>query len=128
MTSSSTTTVLVVDDSELACETAKHVLGQAGITVVGLNSPFGFIKTIREQAPAVILIDVGLGILDGSKLVQLGRKNAPEHCVILLYSGRDLVTLEDEVASSHADGFITKDTTGTDFVRAVRAWIERGRS
>jgi len=117
--------VLVIDDSELACESAKHVLGKAGITVITLNSPFGFIKTIREQQPAVILIDVGLGILNGSKLVQLGRKNAPSGCAILLYSGRDAASLQEEVASSSADGFISKATTGQDFVQAVSAWFHR---
>lgn len=125
MTLLASPTVLVVDDSELACESAKHALGQAGIAVVTLNSPFGFIKTIREQQPVVILIDVGLGILNGSKLVQLGRKNAPSGCAILLYSGRDAASLQEEVASSSADGFISKTTTGRDFVSAVSAWIHR---
>ncbi len=125
MTSMGAPTVLVVDDSELACESARHVLGQAGLAVVTLNSPFGFIKTIREQRPAVILIDVGLGILNGAKLVQLGRKNAPSGCAILLYSGRDTASLQEEVASSQADGFISKTTTGRDSVDAVSMWIGR---
>jgi len=120
-------TVLVVDDSEIACESAKHTLEPSGIAVVALNSPFGFIKAIREHQPALILIDVGLGILNGSKLVQLGRKNAPLNCPIVLYSGRDAATLEQDVAASQADGFITKSTTGKDFVQAVATWIERSR-
>ncbi|HEV8547675.1 MAG TPA: response regulator [Polyangiaceae bacterium] len=118
-------TVLVVDDSEIACESAKHTLGQTGINVVALNSPFGFIKTIREQQPALILIDVGLGILNGAKLVHLGRKNAPPGCPILLYSSRDAAMLQQDVDASNADGFITKSTTGSAFVRAVTDWIER---
>ena len=122
-----TRTVLIVDDSELACESVKHTLGQAAIAVVALNSPFGFIKAIREHQPALLLIDVGLGILNGSKLVQLGRQNAPASCPILLYSGRDAATLQQDVSSSQADGFITKSTTGDDFVKAVRGWIERAR-
>ncbi len=125
MKASPVPTVLVVDDSELACESAKHVLGRAGMTVVTLNSPFGFIKTIREQRPAVILIDVGLGILNGSALVQLGRKNAPPNCAILLYSGCDRSKLEEEVAASNADGFISKSTTGKELVDAVAAWVSR---
>lgn len=120
-------TVLVVDDSEIACESAKHALGQTGITVIALNSPFGFIKTIREHQPALILIDVGLGILNGSKLVQLGRNNAPPTCPILLYSSRDAATLQQDVAGSNADGFITKSTTGREFARVVAEWIARGR-
>ena len=114
-----THTVLVVDDSELACEAAKHMLEGAGLSVFTLNSPFGFIKAIREHRPAVILVDVGLGILNGAKLVQLGRKNADPRCVILLYSSRDAKLLEQDVLSSGADGFITKKTTGQAFIDAV---------
>ena len=120
-------TVLVVDDSELACEAAKHTLEGAGLSVLTLNSPFGFIKVIREHRPAVILIDVGLGILNGAKLVQLGRKNADPHCVILLFSSRDAKLLEEDVASSGADGYITKKTTGQVFIDAVKKRLEGAR-
>jgi CheY-like chemotaxis protein len=58
--------VLVVDDSEIACESVKHTLERAAFDVVALTSPFGFIKTIRESQPVLILVDVGLGILNGS--------------------------------------------------------------
>lgn len=120
-------TVLVVDDSELACESAKHALAPTGIAVVALNSPFGFIKAIREHQPALILIDVGLGILNGAKLVQLGRKNASPRCPILLYSSRDASLLEQDVAASQADGYITKSTTGRDFAKVIGEWIQGGR-
>lgn len=116
-------TVLVVDDSELACESARVTLSQAGLDVVTLTSPFGFIKAIREHSPAVILVDVGLGILNGAKLVRLGRQHAPLRSTILLYSSRDAALLEQDVESSGADGYITKNTTGKDFVAAVDRWI-----
>lgn len=116
-------TVLVVDDSELACEAAKHTLGQAGFDVVTLTSPFGFIKAIRESKPALILIDVSLGILNGAKLVQLGRRNVPLSCPILLYSSRDASLLQQDVAASGANGYITKSTTGNEFVTAVERWL-----
>jgi DNA-binding NarL/FixJ family response regulator len=116
-------TVLVVDDSELACESAKHTLGQAGLDVITLNSPFGFIKAIRESRPMIILVDVSLGILNGAKLVRLGRQHAPPGSSILLYSSREPALLEQDVASSGADGYITKSTTGKDFVAAVDRWI-----
>lgn len=125
MNSHAAPTVLVVDDSELACESAKHTLGQTGMSVVTLTSPFGFIKAIREHEPSLILVDVGLGILNGAKLVQLGRKNAPIGCPILLYSSRDASLLQEDVASSGADGYITKSTTGQAFIDVVRQWIER---
>jgi DNA-binding NarL/FixJ family response regulator len=117
--------VLVVDDSEIVCESVKHTLARAAIDVVALTSPFGFIKTIRESQPALILVDVGLGALNGGKLVELGRRTAPQACPILLYSSRDAATLERDVTSSGADGYITKSTTGQDFVLAIRQWIVR---
>jgi DNA-binding response OmpR family regulator len=119
--------VLVVDDSEVACESAKHTLGQAGFEVLALNSPFGFIKAIREHNPRLILVDVGLGILNGGKLVNLGRQHADPACTIVLYSSRDAAQLEQDVASSGADGYITKSTTGKDFVTAVRKWTRAAR-
>ena len=116
-------TILVVDDSEIACESAKHTLGEAGFEVVTLTSPFGFIKAIRETKPAVILVDVSLGILNGGKLVNLGRQHAPSSCSILLYSSRDATLLAQDVTSSGADGYITKSTTGNAFVSAVERWV-----
>jgi len=116
-------TVLVVDDSEIACESAKHTLGEAGFEVVALTSPFGFIKAIRETRPAVILVDVSLGILNGGKLVALGRQHASTSCKILLYSSRDPNLLVEDVAQSGADGYITKSTTGSAFVIAVERWV-----
>jgi DNA-binding response OmpR family regulator len=120
-------TVLVVDDSEIACEAVKHTLGGAGIAVLTLTSPFGFIKTIRDERPALILIDVGLGVLNGAKLVQLAKKNAEAGCPVLLYSSRDAKLLQEDTASSGADGYITKSTTGRAFVDAVLGWLERAR-
>jgi DNA-binding response OmpR family regulator len=119
--------VLVVDDSEIACESVKHTLEKAAFEVVALTSPFGFIKAIRESQPALILVDVGLGALNGGKLVELGRRTAPSGCPILLYSSKEAVALEGDVASSGADGYILKSTTGKDFVAAVRKWVGRTR-
>jgi DNA-binding NarL/FixJ family response regulator len=121
--------VLLVDDSEIVCESVKHTLSEVGLDVIALNSPFGFIKTIRESHPALILIDVGLGALNGSKLVQLGRQNAPRGCPILLYSGRDVVALQQDVATSGANGYLSKSTTGVAFTTAVLKWVaSRDRS
>jgi DNA-binding response OmpR family regulator len=121
---SSKPAVLLVDDSELACESVKHTLGTAGIQVVALNSPFGFIKAIREHKPRLILLDVGLGSVSGTKLVHLGRQHAPMGCPILLYSGR--TTLPEDTAASEADGYIEKSTTGQDLVATVSRWLGLG--
>jgi DNA-binding NarL/FixJ family response regulator len=115
-------TILLVDDSELACEAVKHTL-EPDFQVVTLNGPFGFIKAIRESRPGLILVDVGLGSMNGTKLVSLARDHAPANCRILLYSSRDARQLEGDVQTSGADGFISKTTTGKDLIASVRQWI-----
>jgi DNA-binding NarL/FixJ family response regulator len=117
--------VLVVDDSELACEAVKHALMSANMQVVTLSSPFGFIKAIRESRPSLVLVDVGLGSVNGTKLVQLGREHAPRGCRVLLYSSREEKLLAADALRSGADGYILKSTTGRALVEAVRDWMTR---
>jgi PleD family two-component response regulator len=117
------TTVLVVDDSEIACEAVIHTLTAAGLRVVALTSPFGFIRATRESRPSVILLDVGLGSVNGTKLVSLGRQHAPPGCAIVLYSSRSQKQLEQDARESGADGTITKSTTGLALVLAVKQWV-----
>jgi CheY-like chemotaxis protein len=116
-------TVLLVDDSEIACEVVKHTLGTIGLSVVVLNSPFGFIQAIRDCSPALILVDVGLGTMNGTRLVKLGRQHAPEDCRIVLYSGRDESLLAQDIAECGADGYISKDQTGPALVAQVQHWM-----
>ena len=118
------TRVMLVDDSEVACEAVRHALTSAGAEVVALNSPFGFIRAVRESNPQVILLDVGLGSLSGTKLVELGRQHAPRGCVILLYSGREVGTLSEDAVSCGADGYIPKGVTGVALIEAVRQWAK----
>lgn len=97
----------------------------AGFRVLSLESAFGFIKLVREQDPSLILLDVGLESMNGTKLVTLGRQHAAPHTRIVLYSGRNEAALQQDVQASNADGFIHKSTTGQALVRAVRALISK---
>lgn len=120
--------VMVVDDSEIAREAVKDTLESSGFRVVTLESAFGFIRTVREQEPVVILLDVGLASMNGTKLVQLGRQHAPKDTAIVLYSGRSPEELAVDAKESGADGFISKRTTDRALVLAVQGFISsRGR-
>lgn len=119
-----TPVVLIVDDSEIACVMVRETLEAAGFRVLSLESAFGFIKLVREEAPSLILLDVGLASMNGTKLVALGRQHAPRHTRIALYSGRSEAGLQRDVLESGADAFIHKSTTGQALVRAVRALLK----
>jgi two-component system, OmpR family, response regulator len=115
--------VLIVDDSELAREAVKDTLESAGLRVVMLESAFGFIRTLREKQPSLILLDVGLASMNGTKLVQLGREHAPRGAKLVLYSGRSPEELAVDARDSGADGFISKRTTDRALVLAVQGYL-----
>lgn len=115
--------VLVVDDSAIAREAVKDTLECSGFRVVTLESAFGFIRTIREDAPALILVDVGLASMNGTKLVTLGRQHAPRRTSIVLYSGRSADELAVDARECGADGFICKTTTGHALVTEVQGFL-----
>ncbi len=115
--------VLVVDDSEIAREAVKSTLECSGFRVAMLESAFGFIRTIREQAPALILLDVGLASMNGTKLVQLGRQHAPRRTCIVLYSGRSAEELSTDAQECGADGYICKQTTDHALVMSVQGFL-----
>jgi DNA-binding response OmpR family regulator len=115
--------VLVVDDSEIAREAVKDTLEAAGFRVATLESAFGFIRTIREQEPALILLDVGLASMNGTKLVSLGRQHAPKRTSIVLYSGRSVEELAVDARECGADGFISKQTTDRALVLSVQGFL-----
>lgn len=115
--------VLVVDDSEIAREAVKETLESSGLRVIALESAFGFIRTLREKEPALILLDVGLASMNGTKLVQLGRDHAPRGAKVVLYSGRTHEELAVDAKDSGADGFISKQTTDRALILAVQGFL-----
>jgi DNA-binding response OmpR family regulator len=115
--------VLIVDDSAIAREAVKDTLESSGLRVVTLESAFGFIRTLREKDPSLILLDVGLASMNGTKLVRLGREHAPRGAKIVLYSGRSPEELAVDARDSGADGFISKRTTDRSLVLAVQGFL-----
>jgi DNA-binding NarL/FixJ family response regulator len=119
---------LVVDDSEIAREALKDTLESSGLRVIALESAFGFIRTLREKEPSLILLDVGLASMNGTKLVQLGRDHAPRGAKVVLYSGRTPEELALDAKESGADGFISKRTTDRALVLAVQGFLNSAPS
>ena len=120
-------TVLLVDDSELTCESVKVMLEDAGLKVFTHNSPFGFIKVVHESRPSVVLVDVGLGTMNGTKLVSLARDHTAAGTKILLYSSRTQAELQLDVTESGADGFISKGVSSRELVTSITRWVARTR-
>jgi PAS domain S-box-containing protein len=62
--------VLVVDDEEDARELLGRVLGERGATVVTAASAVDALAAIEQQAPDVLISDIGMPAVDGYELVR----------------------------------------------------------
>jgi len=115
--------ILVVDDSELCCDFVRLVLGEFGYAVVTMSSHFGFVKTLRDEKPDLVLVDVTMPIMSGTKLVELALKKRTHRCSIVLYSDRDESELSRLAASCGADGYIKKTSNELELFRSVSRYI-----
>jgi DNA-binding response OmpR family regulator len=115
--------ILVVDDSEIACDFVRMVLEDAGYTVFTLTSHFGFVKILREERPDLVLIDVTMPVLSGPKVVELARTKRVLECPILLYSDRPEDDLAELTVSCGADGYIRKTSNPLEFLGSLSKHI-----
>lgn len=102
------TKVLVVDDSEIIREATRTVLEEEGFEVIGLDSPTGFSRTLVQEKPDLVLMDVSMPTLNGDKLVEIALRSGLHHCPIVLFSDRPDVELARLVEECGATGYIRK--------------------
>ena len=57
--------ILLVDDSEFCRDMARLMLSPAGFTVLTIDSPLGFSKTLLQEKPDLALVDVTMPALNG---------------------------------------------------------------
>ena len=107
--------------------TGLHVLlkAQPGLQVVGAVADLAAaLRRLPEVSPDVVLVDAGLGGVDGRRCVEQICERAPAARVIVM----DLLPAPEEVVAyvkAGAKGFIMKDATVAHFVSAVRS-VARG--
>ena len=112
---------LIIDDHVLFAEAIKPALASAGIEVVGVATTAAEgLRAMAELRPELVLVDIGLP--DQSGLV-LGRSIVEEHPEAKVVA---LTALDDPKAVRDAlrvgfHGYVTKDTSASRFVQAVRA-------
>lgn len=116
--------VLVVDDSDVALESAQIALEDAGFRVIALDNPLLVNAIIRKETPDLILLDVNMPTLRGDQLVEIAKRHGSLGKVpVLLHSDLPAHVLEERVKQCGASGFIQKTSDEADFVRQVTQWV-----
>ena len=114
--------VLVVDDDALVRAGLSMLLaGAEGIAVVGEAADGSDVaQAVAEHEPGVVLMDIRMPGMDGLAATEHVRAqgDAPEVIVLTTFEVDDYVL---RALRAGASGFLLKDTSPADIVRAVRA-------
>jgi two-component system, NarL family, nitrate/nitrite response regulator NarL len=99
---------LLVDDNEAFLQTARLLLEQEGLTVVGMASSIAqALRQARALRPGLILADIGLGDESGFTLARLLARDDPGAEVILISTGAE-ADYAEMIDESPAAGFLAK--------------------
>ncbi|MEN9579826.1 MAG: hypothetical protein RJA70_2835, partial [Pseudomonadota bacterium] len=112
-----TAQVLIIDDSELACELMVGLLEDAGIACRSLPSAIGATQLITQAKLSVVVTDVNMPNMPGYNLVTMLRSNPRTgHVKVALISELDRETLLDIARRVEADGVLEKSRMDHDLV------------
>lgn len=101
--------VLIVEDDEMMLSLLRTLLQLEGFEVVGIQNGASLEQTVelvRQEKPALVLLDVRMRNFNGFDLLQCIREDqALESTRVLMSSGMDV---SDESRRLGADGFVLK--------------------
>lgn len=110
-----------MDDHPLVREGVRSFLSSRGIAIVGEASDAKeALRKIPKLAPAIIVLDVSLPVIDGGELARRLRRLVPKAKLIAfsIHSGVEYVV---KMARSGVHGYVAKDQPAGDLLEAIRS-------
>jgi len=119
--------VLVVDDEYAVTQNLQYALEKNGYTALtALNGEEG-LELFRQQRPAVVILDIKMPGINGLKLLEILKRDAPDVAVIMLTSmGLDCDI--ERGLNSGADRYLVKESSPGVVVANVRAMLRYNNS
>lgn len=100
--------ILVVDDSPLILQAARHALGEAGYEVETREGVEDLGNRANESAFDLILMDVQMPELFGDDVASVLRHTRAVTCPIYLFSTLPESELKERAIEAKVDGYISK--------------------
>ncbi len=119
--------ILIVDDSEIVCDSVSSMLEPRGYDVVSLTSLFAFTQTLAAERPDLVLVDVSMPALNGDKLIEISRKHHDNIYKMVLFSNRAETELSSLAARCGAAGYIQKTGDAERLAREVATFLHNPR-
>src|SRR5687768_13153219 len=121
------TPILIVEDEPDIAALMKHALERSGeleVEVVGTGA--AALKSVMEQPPGVILLDLNLPFIDGLEVCRLLRRRASTAAIpIIMVTARTSETDRVTGLDLGADDYVTKPFSLRELVARVRAVLRR---
>lgn len=116
--------VFLADDHTIVRQgLAKLLEGEPDLTIVGeAENGHETVKKVEEIRPDVVLMDISMPLLNGIEATRQIRKCVPQTRVIIL-SMHSHDRYISELLSMGASGYLLKDASGADIVKAIRAAV-----
>jgi DNA-binding NarL/FixJ family response regulator len=112
-------TVLIVDDSENFRRSARLLLEDDGLEIVGeAHDGSGAIAAVERLRPAIVVLDVQLAQDDGFDIAEVLAAR-PDPPAVVMVSTRSAATYADRLATTPARGFIAKTDLSGEALAAV---------
>ncbi|RAR66041.1 signal transduction histidine kinase [Paraburkholderia unamae] len=120
-----TTLILNVDDNEGARYVKSRVLRHAGFAVIEAATGQGALEAVREQAPALVLLDVKLPDISGIEVCRLIKSDPLTNSTLVLQTSAAAVQTRDKILAldGGADSYLTEPVDPAELVANVRALL-----
>lgn len=112
-------TVCVVDDDAAMLKALRRLLRSAGFEMIPFRDPRLLLEHAKDNAIALVVIDVWMPELNGLEVQRLLRQIAPATPVIMM-TGRDDPGIDSIALAQGAAAFFTKPFDDTAFLEAIR--------
>ena len=115
--------ILLIDDDAMVVEAMTAYFQLVGIDVLTTTSVFEIPFLIGRERPEVVLLDIGMPVLDGAKILQFLGDHKRLSTQFILFSGRsrrELAVMAEQLGASDC---ISKAEDMPSIERRVRFWI-----
>lgn len=117
--------VLIADDHALIREGLRRIISfEDDIRIVGeADNGEKALELLKIYKPQVMLLDMNMPLMDGLEVLKRVKREKTSIKVIMLTIENDTKTIKDAI-NIGADGYILKESAGTEIVRAIKAVYE----
>jgi two-component system KDP operon response regulator KdpE len=113
--------ILIIDDEADIRRFLRTALEQSGFAVIESENARNGIKTIRQETPSIVLLDLGLPDIDGIELIDKIREFTDIPIIILSARGQE----SDKIKSLEigADDYLTKPFSTAELIARIKVAI-----